>query len=246
MTSTNRPTNTLPDANITPTSPPTNRPTSTETDKEKRKRQTAEKKKKEKEQMRAELRAEMEAEMEAMRAEIAELKKKPERKGREPKPLTYWEGQVETEGGWRFETAETAGEYAKSLKAKDAVDFMINWGQSFVERKEKITGRIINQSTDRTKNGENGCEVLVPKIAGGWKHGAEGCGRNFNALRGGRRICRQHEKTADDHMAKYANWKEEFGTHNGWVGEVPQARIKDKTLHHIRNDYVKQTRGKKD
>ena len=132
-----------------------------------------------------------------------------------------------------------------------AVKRCINLGREKGETQNTHThhrkpGRIINQNTDRTKNAKDlRCEVLVPKIAGGWKNGSEGCGRTFCAIRGGRRICKLHEKTANDHLRKYENWKEEYGTHNGWVGEEPCHRIKNKDKHAERKDWVKPTRGKK-
>ena len=262
MTTTNPPTPQLTECENS--HQPTDQPTATETDKERKarkaeekKRKTAENKKKkydadyEREAMEADLRqqmADMEAKFKRMMAtelakkdaEILELKKKPVRKPREPKPTEYWEGQVKTDDGWRFENKESAKLYGKSLKGDEKDDFMIDWDQTFAEKKEKKTGRVINKNTDRTKNGDQGCQIRVPKIAGGWKNGAEGCGRKFCALRGGYRICKQHEKTANDHMERYSNWKVEYGTHNGWMGgeELPKP---------IKNpNYVKASRGKKD
>jgi len=247
MTTTNQPTNTLPDANIAPTDPPT----PTETDKERRKRLSAEKKALEIEALRAEMRAEVEAEMRAelakKDAEIADLKKKPVRKAREPKPPTYWEGQVETAEGWRFESKETAKLYGKSLKGEEKDDFMMEWDEPFAEKKEKTAGKRGRVGEIKNADEPERCESTTCRNGEIVR-----CKSKFSALRGGRRICTRHNKDADNHFAKYENWKIEYGTHGGWydeketIGRDTHKGPDGKKLHPVRKDWVKPPRGKKD
>ena len=245
---TNQPTNTLPDANTAPTDPPTG-----ETAQERRKRLSAEKKALEKEKMRAELRAELEAEMRAelakKDAEIADLKKKPVRKAREPKPPTYWEGQVETEdGNWRFETAETAKLYGKSLRGDERDDFMMNWGQSFAEKKEKKSGRGEGKDarTLKATESKNRCSANV------W-NGGNGCrcrfDGNFDAIDfEGKavKVCKTHKNSIDNAMMKYIDWKPEMGYICGWHDQPDWKEQHDTNKNKIRPDFKKKPRGKKD
>ena len=100
-----------------------------------------------------------------------------------------------------------------------------------------------NENVDRThRDYVCGCEVLVPSIPGRASSDKVQCGRKAPLMRGTRRICGSHNKTADAHMLKYDGWKEEYGTHNGWIGEVWQERVKS---HSIRSDYRRPRRVKK-
>ena len=175
-------------------------------------------------------------------AEIAELKKKPVRKAKEPKPPTYWEGQVETDGGWKFETAETAMAYAKSLKGDETLLFVMNWNQSFTERKEKTAGK--RKPVGEVKNADDEIRCEATTIRNGE---IVRCRCKGEFMRGERKICKRHNGDADNHFAKYENWKIEYGTHMGWWDDLStHHRDWDKAKHPIRKDWVKPTRVKKD
>ena len=247
MTSTNQPTNhQLTDANDTPSNPPTDQPT---------KRKGGRKSKDaEREAMRAEIEAEMDVrylrevdmKVEAMRkaleeklraeyeGQIVELKKKPVRKPREPKPIIYWEGQVECEGGWKFDSKESAKNYAKSLKGADLMlDFMMDWDEPFAERKEKTTGKrsLIMKPMKEGLTDENRCETRKWNYKDGY---AQRCNNEGKFTRGTHKICKRCNSAADNHMNMYLDWEEEFGTILGWATD-DQSVIDEILLKHKKN-----------
>ena len=262
MMTTNQPTNTIPDANTAPTHPPTE-----ETAQERRKRLSAEKKAQEKEKMRAELRAEMEAEKAELRAELeaemkaeldkakAEIQKlkdeKPVKRAREPKPPTYWEGQVETEDGeWRFESKETAKLYGKSLKGEEKDDFMMEWDEPFAEKKEKKS--IKNREYDARELPAN--ETATRCAANLWNNGNGcRCRRNGNKTSINWKgeevyLCDQHYNNIKENVDKWKLWEEVCGNcpKNGWWDDEDWKSKMKKAEKGGKKDNWSNPRGKKD
>ena len=185
--------------------------------------------------------------IESDRVYISELK---ETKNKDPpitkkarEPIIYWDGQIQTANGkWRFENKESAKNYAKSLKGEEALDFIIDWWQVFTERKYKTAGK--RGPVGEVKNAEDNvrCESTTTRNGETVR-----CKCKFKFMRGDRKICGRHNSDADNHLAKYENWKIEYGTHMGWWDDLStHHRDWDKAKHPIRKDWVKPTRVKKD
>ena len=247
MTSINQPTNhQLTDANITPSNPPTDPPTPPPTKKGGRK--TSQQKDAELKEKDATIKdmmkrmKEMEVNMRAMVKDKEEwMAKKPTRKPREPKPIIYWEGQVETEGGWKFDSLANAMNYAKTLKGDETLLFVADWGQSFAEKKEKTADKRGPRRME-PKEAMDSCDRCEVNI---WTaDGRTGrCPTRKFCMRGDRNICKRHNTDADKHMLKYEGWTIEDGHHYGWWDdESSHQKFKQ---HNIRKDFVPQSRRKK-
>jgi hypothetical protein len=183
----------------------------------------------------------LKAELAQKDAKIVELEKKPVRKPREPE---YWEGQIETEGGWRFESKEYAKIYAKSLKADEAVEFMCDWDEAFVEKKEKKSGKrnLFMKPPKEGLKDECRCEAFK------WNYGEkihQRCSNEAKKDRAGRRICGRCNQTAEEQMKKLLGWKIEFGTREGWYDEDRETIERRKMEHKLDPNYEPKRRGKK-
>jgi hypothetical protein len=169
----------------------------------------------------AEMREKMEAKMRDMEQKIADLKtKRPTRKPREPKPIIYWEGQVETDGGYRFDSVETAMAYAETLPKGEALKYVANWAQSFTEKKDKKSTK--NRDYDARELPAN--ETATRCSANLWNNG-DGCrcrrdgGKTSIDWKGEEvYLCDQHFKNIKENVDKWKLWEEVCGNcpKNGW------------------------------
>ena len=185
--------------------------------------------------MEAKFKRMMEAELAKKDAEILDLKKKPVRKAREPKPPEFWEGQIETAEGWKFIDEDSADNYADAtIKDKrEYRTFMNNWNQPFAEKKEKTTKKR-NLKMKPPKEGlTDDCRCEAFK----WDYDEEihkRCSNEGKKNRADRLMCGRCYQTAEGHMKMYLGWKEEYGTWEGWHDEE-RATIDKRRREHKKN-----------
>ena len=202
---------------------------------------------------------EMDARIEAMRvkmetkvrAEIeASMLLKPAKKAREPKAPTYWEGQVETEGGWKFDSLEMAIKYGETLPKGEAMLFIGNWNQTYAEKKEKKS--IKNRDYDARDLPAN--ETATRCSANLWNNGNGcRCRRNGNKTSidwKGEEVymCDQHFKNIKENLDKWKLWEEVCGkcAKNGWWDDEDwKSKMSRAEKGGKKADWVAPTRGKK-
>ena len=243
--------NKIPDADITRTDPPTDDKTNA-TDPPTEEQSV--------EAMRAYFQKMMDEQEARHKQELEQVQRttKTVRKARDPKPIIYWEGQVEVDkssdsdsdeddaGKWEWKDEASADKYADAtFKTKlEYYKFMLDWQTPFENRYEKTAGKrgLVMKPLKEGLTDENRCETRKWNYAD--KH-SQRCNNKAFELRGTHNICKRCKSAADNHLFMYLGWKVEYGTILGWATDDKSVIDELMRTHKKNPNYKGKPRGGK-